>query len=129
MPARHTIKGRSKYGQPFVQLFLYMLQSPAWAALPPVDRAIYLHLAGIYNGSNNGSLGLSVRNAAEACNVNKDTAAKALIRLQEAGFIECSQLGAFGRKVRHSAEWCLTVHKNDRTGAPASKAFMRWRPA
>ena len=129
MPVRHTIKGRSKGNGFFVQLFHYMLRSPAWAALTPVDRATYLHLAGLYNGSNNGYLGLSVRGVAEACNMNKDTAAKALKRLQEFGFVECCQLGSFGRKVRHSAEWSMTAHKNDRTGAPASKAFMKWRPA
>lgn len=129
MPRNHTNKGRSKAGPPFVQLFRFLLESSAWAALSPVERAVYLYLAQIYNGSNNGRLCLSVRRAAEACRINKDTAAKALRRLIELGFIECNQVGAFSYKLRHSSEFSLTTHRNDLTGALPSKAFLKWKPA
>ncbi|RYG86529.1 MAG: MarR family transcriptional regulator [Alphaproteobacteria bacterium] len=129
MPAKHNHTGRSKAGPQFVQLFRFILQSAAWSELSAIERAVYLCLAEIYNGTNNGFLGLSVRNAAAACNINKDTAARALRRLAELGFIERSQAGAFGRKVRHSAEWRLTAYRSDRDGSPASKTFMKWRPA
>lgn len=127
MPRGHTSKGRSIAGPAFVQLHHPLLKSAAWAALSTVERAVYICLAEIYNGTNNGFLCLSVRRAAEACRINKDTAAKALHRLIELGFIECSQVGAFSYKLRHSSEFSLTWYRNDLTGAPPSKAFRDWK--
>jgi hypothetical protein len=96
--------------------------------MTPAARAIYLELATLYNGRNNGRLYLSVRDAASRTNVAKDTAGKAFKLLTANGFIECASLGAFSRKDPHASEWRLCAHSCDRTNSPASKAFMRWRP-
>lgn len=128
MANRHNKTGRSKT-EPFLKLTWFMLESPAWRSLTPAARAIYIELAKLYNGRNNGWLALSVRDAAQRCRVNKDTAAKALAELQAAGFVECVTPGGFTRKVRHATEWRLTGERCDKTGALPSKAFMRWRPA
>jgi len=129
MGRKHTIKGRSKAGPPFVQLPWFMLDSDAWRALTPQQVAAYIELSRLYNGANNGRLALSVRDAAERCKINKDTANKALATLETLGFIECATPGGFSRKVRHATEWRLTLWRCDRTGALPSKAFMKWRPA
>ena len=71
-------------------------------------------------------LGLSVRRASERCNIAKGTAARALLELQERGFIECMKKGAFSRKAPHASEWRLTWWGCDVTGDLPSKAFMRW---
>lgn len=104
-----------------------MLESEAWARLTTNARAVYLEVARRYNGKNNGFLALSVRDAAERCRINKDTAKRAFDELQALGFIECAVAGGFSRKVRHASEWRLTVARCDRTGERETKAFMRWR--
>jgi DNA-binding IclR family transcriptional regulator len=105
-----------------------MLNSAAWASLSPQDRAVYVELRRRFNGRNNGRIGLSVREAAELCRMNRDTAAKSFRKLEETGFIEMVTPGGFTRKDRHSTEWRLTTDLCDVTGAAASKAFQRWRP-
>src|SRR5687767_1704679 len=103
-----------------------MLNCSAWKSLPGIDRAIFGELAALYNGCNNGSLGYSVRAAAENLSVSPQTAMRALQRLQERGFITRVTKGAFSRKTRHASEWRLTEHLCDVTGQMATKAFMSW---
>ena len=127
MVSRHNKTGRSTT-EPFVKLTWFLIESPAWRSLTPAARAIYIELAKLYNGRNNGWLALSVRDAAERCRINKDTASKSLAILQEVGFIDCVTPGGFSRKVRHATEWRLNSERCDKTLALPSKAFMRWRP-
>jgi hypothetical protein len=105
-----------------------MLATPAWCALTPAARAVYIVLAARFNGFNNGSIGLSARDAARLCNINKDTATRAFRQLIDCGFIEAVTPGGFGRKVRHATEWRLTQYRCDLSGALPSKGFARWRP-
>ncbi len=111
-----------------MKLDWFMLESPAYRSLTPAARAVYVEVAKLYNGRNNGTLALSVRDAAERCRINKDTASKAFALLQAVGFLECATPGGFTRKVRHAAEWRLAGERCDKTGALATRAFMRWRP-
>lgn len=127
MANRQNKTGRSKSAR-FVKLDCFMLESPAYRSLTPAARAVYVEVAKLYNGRNNGALALSVRDAAERCRINKDTAGKAFSLLQAVGFVECVTPGGFTRKVRHATEWRLTGETCDKTGALATKAFMRWRP-
>ena len=126
--SRVNATGRSKGGGRFVQLHHFMMRTAAWQSLPPPDRAIYLEIAMLFDGTNNGRLALGVRRAAELVNVNKDTAARCFQRLQDRGFIECAQPGGFTMKLRHATEWRLTQHRCDRTHQPPTKAFLRWAP-
>jgi hypothetical protein len=105
-----------------------MLESAAWRCLSPADRAVYIEVLRLYNGANNGYLGLGVRAAAEAANVNKDTAGKSLLRLVELGFLEHAQASAFNQNARKATEWRLTQYPCDRTHQLPSKAFIQWRP-
>ena len=127
MPRRHNHKGRSTTER-FVSLPHHMLRSPAWRSLSPVARCIFLELAAIYNGGNNGFIALSTRDAAKHVRCSKDTAARALVELTEKGFIVCCSRGHFDRKSPHASEYRLTLHSCNRTGEKASKAFMRWQP-
>lgn len=128
MPNGQNRKGRSKTTGPFIQLHHWMLKTPAWRALKASSRAVYLEVAGRYNGVNNGALALSARDAAGLCNINKDTATQAFRQLIEHGFLECVTPGGFSRKVRHATEWRLTQYRCDVTGQMAAKTFVRWRP-
>jgi hypothetical protein len=120
-------RGRRSHGPPFVQVYLYILKSPAWLALSCNARAAYLQLASRYNGTNNGYLALSARILAQEMNCSPQTASRALIELEDAGFIETTFLASFTlRKDRKASEYRLTVYRCDRTGEPPSKKFMRW---
>ncbi len=123
MPKRHNSKGRSTTER-FVALPHYMLRSPAWRLLSPVARCVFLELASIYNGGNNGFLALSARDAAERIGCSKNTAGRAIAELVRAGFVEVAQRGHFDRKSPHAAEYRLTLYECNRTGQRGSKAFM-----
>lgn len=58
--ARHNAKGRRTSGPPFVRLFYYLMDCPAWLELMPTDRPVFLQTMRRYNGQNNGFLGASV---------------------------------------------------------------------
>jgi hypothetical protein len=67
---RHRRKG--SLGS-FVALPKYLLQSLAWRTLKPVPRAAFVELVDIYNGVNNGWLGMSVRNLVALSSDSKNT--------------------------------------------------------
>jgi hypothetical protein len=125
MPKRHNQKGRSTTER-FVSLPHYMLRSPAWQSLSPVAVKVYVELASLYNGSNNGRLALSARDAAERVGCSKNTAARAVVELIKKGFIDLCSRGHFDRKTPHAAEYRLTLHRCDHSGERASRRFMRW---
>ncbi len=126
MPKRHNSKGRSTTER-FVSLPHFMLRSPAWLSLSPVARCVFIELASLYNGSNNGRLALSARDAAERVRCSKNTAARAFVELIEKGFIDLCSPGHFDRKTPHAAEYRLTMHRCDRSSEGVSKRFMSWR--
>lgn len=109
-----------------VRLFHWMMKSPAWRTLPPAGRALYIEMAFRYNGSNNGKIGYSVREAAHDLNIAKDTAGKMFQELEERGFIETARRSAFSCKARYSREWRLTEFECHVTKASPSKKFMTW---
>lgn len=125
---RHNARGRSKSSGRFVQIHHFLMETRAWRDLNPAERTVYLEVAKLYDGANNGWLALSVRDAADRCNINKDTAGKCFHRLEKLGFLDLVTPGGFTRKVRHAAEWRLTQHRCDKSGAPPSKRFQSWRP-
>jgi hypothetical protein len=111
---------------PHVRLYRWMLDSPAYLSLSCQARTVLLEIARGHDGTNNGRLGLSIRRASERCNIARGTAARALVELQERGFIDCMTKGAFSRKVLHATEWRLTWWSCDVTGELPSKKFMSW---
>ncbi len=124
--ARKNRKGRSKHGPRFVQLFHWMLESEAWLSLSTPARSVYLELARLFNGVNNGEIALSVRQAAHRCRISKNTAQRAIQELIDKGFIAIETPGGFCRKVRHATEYRLMEHKFQ--GKQATKDFTRWKP-
>lgn len=124
---RHDATGRSKGGEAFIRIHHSLLNSPAWQSLTPAQRCVYLALCQKFNGLNNGTLFLSVRDAAEMAGCNKDTAAAALKALQDRGFIAVTMPGAFSMKVRHASEFRLTAYPGP--GADhGTRDYLDWRP-
>ena len=123
---RHDNKGRSLGVPRFVKLEHWFLGTPAWQSLQPAPRVLYVALAQRYNGSNNGEISMSVREAARLLHIAKDTATKAFRELEYKGFIKCRKCGSFNYKLRHASIWILTEHPLP--GDFATKEFASWRP-
>jgi hypothetical protein len=124
MPKRPNRNKRAD--APHVRLYGWLLNSPVYLSLSCPARALLAEITRLYNGRNNGQIGLSVRRASERCNNARGTAQRAFAELQERGFVELLTKGAFSRKSPHASEWRLTFVACDVTGELASKAFMRW---
>lgn len=121
-------KGRSRGVGSFTLLTHHLQDSLAWRTLSPQGRAVYLEVARIYNGHNNGFLGLGVRRAADLANVNKDTAGRCFKDLLGRGLIAVGTPSSFATNNRLACEWRLTAFKCDRTHQPATKEFQSWKP-
>ena len=110
-----------------VRLHHFLLRSPAWRELDCYARAALVELYSIYNGENNGEIGMSERRLAGVLNCSRPTARTALRQLREHGFIRVRERGSFNRKIPHATEWILTEFPVG--SALPSKDFMRWTPA
>jgi DNA-binding transcriptional MocR family regulator len=110
----------------------FMLASEAWQSLDPVARALYIEISRRYRGpnSNNGKIPYSVREAAAALNVSRNTANRGFHHLAERGFILPKTPSGFNCKGRTATEWLLTEFPDDtQTGTNiATKDFMSWTP-
>ena len=133
MLSREQKKGRQRRrrqnGPKFIQLFRYVLDSPAYTSLSLAARAALVEVIRGYNGQNNGQIVLSVRDLAHRMNCHRNTAARALRELVEKGFIEPRVKGAFSVKFRRATEWRLNDRRCDVTGTAQSQAFLKWTPA
>jgi hypothetical protein len=113
-----------------VRLYHWLLRSEAWQSLSPNARALYIEIAARYNGSNNGRIHFSIREAADVLGIGKNAAATALAQLQDRGFIVVAKRGGFNLRYKDqmASEWRLTEFLCDITNTFASKEFLRWSP-
>ena len=117
MARRVDRTGRSKGDGRFITIPHEVLNSPGYLSTKPPARAVLFDLMMLYNGSNNGKLGLSVRRAAERCQISKDTAAIAITQLEDAGLIERVNKGSFTQRNRKASEYRILWKRCDITGA------------
>ena len=111
-----------------IRLYHWLLRSEAWQSLSANARAVYIEMAARYNGSNNGQIPFSVRDAANRAHIGKNAADAALTLLQARGFIVATRRGAFNVKTKIATEWRLTEFTCDVDHSFATKDFMRWSP-
>ena len=104
-------KGRNKTNR-FTRLDHTILRSPAYHALTTTARALLVELTSLENGKNNGSLYLSVRDAAARLGMSDLTSTgNAFTELQELGFIEMTEDASFHVKAAEKSRarcWRLT---------------------
>jgi hypothetical protein len=107
----------------------YLLGSAAWRSLSLAARAAFVEMLALYAPGLNGRLAMSARTLADRLSVSRATATRALQELTTKGFVEIVKPGGFNVKAgtARAAEWRLTLHKCDMTGASASQNFMRWK--
>lgn len=119
--------GKSGPAKAFVQLFWYVLDSPAYLSLSAPARAALIEVNRGYNGANNGRIILSERTLAERLNCHRDTARRALKELVDKGFIKERIKGSFRVKFRRASEWRLTDRRCDVTGEQQTQDFQKWQ--
>jgi hypothetical protein len=107
-------------------------RSTAFRSLTPNAVRLLLELKMLFNGRNNGTLFLSVREAARRMGVGKNQAAHAFADLQDRGFIRANVIGSFNQKFAArrgmATSWVLTEFPvGDEKGA-GTRDFMRWTP-
>lgn len=124
---KHAANGRRNREPKHVRQYEWMLASAAYRNLPCYARCLLTELGRRYNGTNNGDIPMSIREAAGLLRTGKDQATKAFADLQDRGFIKQNVKGCFTLKARHATTWVLTEYRlNDQ---PPTKEFMKWKPA
>lgn len=104
------------------------MDSLAFRSLKPLPQALLVQMIRRFNGFNNGAIGFGHREAAAACNVNKDTIKQAFDDLQNRGLIRASRRGGFNMKditARRATEWRLTWL--DALGIKPTHDFKTWQ--
>lgn len=123
-----SAKRRLSHGASFIQMHRWMVESPAWRSLSPYSRCLYMEIKLRYNGSNNGGISLSYREAERLLGCSNKPVPAAFRQLQETGFIKPQQKGAF-KGIPLATTWLLTELPQDmpiRSLVPG-KDFMNWR--
>ena len=121
-PYKHHKKGDGRH----VQLQEWFQGTEAWASLKPGPRALYVELKRCFNGSNNGRIFLSYRDAAEALNVHRNTVGPWFKELQRRGLIRMEKgahLGTDGHG--KAAQWAL-CEMSTSCGRPPDHSFRQW---
>lgn len=121
-------RGRQKREPKHIRLYASIMASEAWQHLSGNAVKVLLALAARDDGTRNGAIGFSYREAAIASGVSDRTAWRCLIELQDKGFIACTRKGGFNRKVLHSSLWRYTwaPWPGGKPAAP-TRDFENWR--
>lgn len=119
--------GRSISEGRFVKLPHAVMNSPGYAATRPPARAVLLEIAKRYTGFNNGSIGLSIRDAHKACRISTGTVGRAIQELEDCGLIECVEKGSFSRRRRLASEYRLLWQRCDLTSTQPARRYMQLR--
>ena len=124
-------KGRSVGGDAHhARFYQWEIKSAAYRSLKAHARALLLELKALYNGSNNGELYMSVREAAKRVGCGKNLASEMPDQLQDRGFIRPNEVGAFNLKAAagggKATSWILTEYAFGNATA-GTKDFMHWK--
>ena len=125
---KKKLKNLSASGQYHKRFVLYdygLLQTEAFKYLKGGALKLLTVLRMRFNGINNGSISLSVREAATSINVSKETISKYFIELEDKGFIQLKQKGSFKYKKRHASTWSLTMEEDQQGNKP--RTFKHWK--
>lgn len=137
MANKQDRRGRSTGEPAHVRLYKWFLKTEAWQACSVYERSLYVALKERYNGTNNGAIPMSYREAEIALGCSNKPIPAAFRGLEQKGFIRKQTLGSFhwktlptGEKGKRATEWILTEYPIDepvRSVMPPTKDFMKWR--
>ena len=127
---------RKSRGPQFSAIYHWEMDLPAYRHLSAYGRALVVEFRRKFNGSNNGDIAMSAREAARLLGCCKNTAFKVLRELEEKGWTRPAKTGSFhlksdaaGRAYRAATTWRIT---NQPIGlgvdTPATKEYAIWKP-
>jgi hypothetical protein len=126
--ARANAKGRTA-SVPFICLHRGITGSAAWRSLSCEAKALLLAVWARHNGSNNGKVGFSQREARDELHIGSRKVAAAFAELQERGFLIAKTKGSFswkhGAGAGKSTEWEITAEPCD--ALPAKATYKAWQ--
>ena len=126
--AKTNQNGRNR-NELFIKLRRRVTMSEAWLALSCEARCLVLAVWERHNGSNNGVISFSHREAKTSLLVGTDRASQAFRDAQEHGFLIERAKGSFGQKTRagqgRATEWEITTEECD--GQPAKAPYRTWK--
>lgn len=127
--AKHNKTGRAPAAPTYCQLHNWLLDSPAWRALNPYARCLYVEIKRRYNGRNNGGISMSYREAETLLGCSNKPVPGAFRDLRDKGFIRTQQRGKF-KGVPLATTWILTELPQDEPvkSLIPTKDFMSWKP-
>jgi hypothetical protein len=99
-------KSRADRQEQYLPISYSMARSPAFRSLGGSALKVWVELRSRYNGWNNGSLSLSLSEAARLLGLSKTTVCRAFDELESKGFIAMTRRGRwYGRR---ATEWRVT---------------------
>ncbi|MHB2167454.1 helix-turn-helix domain-containing protein [Alsobacter sp. R-9] len=108
--------------RPHARIYFDWLELPAYRALSLAAQALLTHMLANYRPNENGRLSWSVRRVADAIQVSKATASRALNELEANGWIAVTAVGRFGCKARGS-RYRLTMYE-DFDQSPPTRDYL-----
>lgn len=126
-------KGRNDLTDRFVRLPYKLLSSAAFRSLGVAARALLIDVIMLHNGENNGSLYLSLRDAADRLGFSDHHSVSAAFdELLDRGFLRCTKDAHFSVKAAdHSRArcWCLTWLAAPSLKRPATNEWQSYDPS
>lgn len=121
-------KYRRKKEPKHIRLYASITGCDAWRHLSGNAVKVLLALVARDDGTRNGQIGFSCREAADLTLLSPRTAWRCLIELQEKGFIVCTEKGGFSRKISHSTLWRYTWAAWPAGKKGPTRDFENWKP-
>ena len=110
-----------------IRLYHSITGTIAWAYLSGNAIKVLLALVRIDDGSKNGQIFYSDRQAALDTGLSRNTCIKAFRELVDKGFLRIVEKGHFDRKVRHATVWRYTWQAVPGLCGP-TRDFEKWQP-
>ena len=115
---------------PYIKLHRGITKTAAWRSLSPEARSTLIQIWEKHNGSNNGEISYSYRQAKEEVHCGNTKISRAFKELQDKGFLIERRKGSFHQKTdggaRRASEWELTAEPCD--GQPAKLNYRSYKP-
>lgn len=121
-------KRRQKREPKHLRLYASVTNSEAWKHLSGNAVKVLLALVARDDGTRNGNIGFSCREAADATMISARTCWRCLVELEEKGFIACTEKGGFSRKVSHATLWRYTWAAWPDGKKGPTREFEKWKP-
>lgn len=118
---------RRKQEPRHIRLYHWITGTAAWRALSGTAIKVLLALVRLDDGTRNGQIFFSDRQAAKETGLSRNTCIRVLAELVEKGFLCVVEKGHFDRKVRHATVWRYTWQAAPGIAGP-TRDFEKWKP-